>query len=186
MSGSQRLVSEKVHNGPSIDKGEGIMELCIHELDPVGCATCKHGVLPTFPKKKQRKSRQKPSRKAPVSLMEKYLQEYLSGTRCMVCFQPRTGEAMQCDHERMEIAQAQLDEIEEFVANNPDTKRSKLVQTASAAAISRVTLRAGLRSAASPIDGLSIGGLIGAASRASNGRAMEWRDQRPSGDPLPV
>lgn len=160
------------------------MEECVHLLIPESCATCKHGVEPTFPKKKVRKKRQKPRRKASYDLAEQYTIEIMTGHRCGYCFTLRVGSAMQCAHEREEVAEMHIAAIEEFVAANPDVK-GKLVQTASAAALSRVTLRAGLRNAPSDIEGLSLGGLLGLGSRVGFGRAMEWRDQRPSGDPLP-
>ena len=169
------------------------MDDCIHLVPGVSCNVCvwdpeaeKWVVKIAPPKKpKPRKSRQKPKRKADRDPAVVQLMQYVSGMRCTECKTLRTGNAKQCDHERMEIAEKHISEIEAWMANNPEVK-GKLVETAAGSAIARVTLRAGLRSAPSPIEGMSLGGLIGTAVRCGNGRAMEWRDSRPSGDPLPV
>ena len=161
------------------------MELCDHWLDPQTCAPCLHGPLPD---KVVKEKVSKPKPKLPVvkpDLAEKFLQEYLAGVRCIKCDGLRTGAAFQGACERAEIAAINIAEIGAWAEAHPD-KKGKLTQTAAASAIKRVTLRAGLSNAPSPIEGMSMGALIGTSNRVGNGRAMEWKDGRRSGDELPV
>lgn len=161
------------------------MEECIHGLFTVSCAPCLRGPLPDKVVKEPKKKKPRRKRAIVRDAAEIELIELLSGVRCGVCMGLRTGAAFQCDHERAEIAAGNIAEIEAWHSANPDVK-GKLNQTAASAAISRVTLRAGLRNQPSPITGLSMGSLIGLAARVERGRAMEWSPGIKPGDELPV
>ncbi len=158
-------------------------------LAPEWCDMCINGI--TLPAKKKGNVKPKKQAKAQRPVMNAdpemvLLMEYLSGARCQVCDGLRSGPANHCWHVRAEIVQENISVIEDWAADHPDIK-GKMTQTSAAGATSRVILRGGLRNAPSEIEGMSIGGLIGLASRAGYGRAMEWSNSRPKpGDELPV
>lgn len=147
---------------------------------------CTAACIPAPPKvAKPKKVKPKPKVVAPVDPEERRTLEFAEGRRCMLCSGLRVGAAMQCECERAAIVARNIEEVSAWAEANSGGK-GKLVQTAAAGAIGRITLRGGLRNAPSSIEGLSQGGLVSLASRTVEGRSMEWsRDQR-SGDPLPV
>lgn len=160
-------------------------EECTHFLVPepgVLCDLCINGREIVLPKhEKQAKPKTKTIMKQDPS--EKLVMEYLNGQRCYECRQLRTGPEQQCRCEKARILEARICEIEDFAERYPHLK---VVQQAAASATRRAALRAGVRHLPSDIDGLMIGSVFGLARRVSEGRAMEWKHYRPSGDELPV
>lgn len=164
---------------------------CPHTFGrPQDCPICrrttaeiKADALPT--KKEPKPAKAKSTLKADP--IDQYLEEFLSGMRCMACSTLRDHNG-RCDCARKRAFARQSEEIAEFEREHgdPDDKRSKTLYGAAASARKRSALQAGLRDTPSGVGTLPTATAVNLFARVNTGNSLEWARFQPSGDELPL